>query len=404
MRSVAVVGASLAGLSAARALRARGYDGRLVIVGAEDVPPYDRPPLSKDFLLSRAQAADLTLTADSDAALDLDWRLGRRAVLLDTAGHAVHLDDGTRVVCDGVVVATGGSALSLPGTARLAGVHVLRTLADAEALRAELRPGARLVVVGAGLIGAEAASSAASLGLDVTVVERGPAPLTRILGRVGSEVSAALHAEHGIRLITGAEVTGLAGRDRVTGVWLADGRQLPADIVLVAIGSRPAVDWLAGSGLVLDDGVVCDAGCGTALPGVVAVGDCARPFHPWLGRHHRAQHWTAALEQPAVAAARLLDGPGSTAAYTSAPYFWSDQFGVRIQFAGHAEPDDQVEITDGSFASRSFLAVFRRNGVPTAVLAMNQPRLFGRARRLITAAGPLPASPAPPQVPQNHRR
>ncbi|MFC9842438.1 NAD(P)/FAD-dependent oxidoreductase [Streptomyces sp. NPDC060223] len=402
MRSVAVVGASLAGLSAARALRARGYDGRLVVVGAEDVAPYDRPPLSKDFLLGRVQAADLMLAADSDAGLDLDWRLGRRAVRLDTAGRAVHLDDGTRLVCDGVVLATGATALPLPGTAHLAGVHVLRTLADAETLRAELRPGARLVVVGAGLIGAEAASSAAALGLDVTVVERGPAPLTRILGRVGNEVSAALHAEHGIRLITAAEVTDLAGRDRVTGVWLADGRQLPADVVLVAIGSRPAVDWLAGSGLVLDDGVVCDAGCGTALPGVVAVGDCARPFHPWLGRHHRAQHWTAALEQPAVAAARLLDGPGSTAAYTSAPYFWSDQFGVRIQFAGHTQPDDQVEITDGSFASRSFLAVFRRGGRPTAVLTMNQPRLFGRARRLISAAGPLPASPVPPQVPRNH--
>ncbi|WP_405970672.1 FAD-dependent oxidoreductase [Streptomyces sp. NBC_00988] len=395
MRNLVVVGASLAGLSAARALRARGYDGRLLLVGAEDIPPYDRPPLSKDYLLGRAQAADLALTTDSDTALDLEWRLGWRAVRLDAAERAVELDDGTRVVTDGVVVATGATAVPLPGTARLAGVHLLRTLADAEALRAELRPGARLVVVGAGLIGAEAASSAAALGLNVTVVERGPAPLTRILGRVGNEVSAALHAEHGIRLITGAAVTELAGRDRVTGVLLADGRLLPADVVLVAIGSRPSVDWLAGSGLELDDGVVCDAGCATALPNVVAVGDCARPYHPWLRRHHRAQHWTAALEQPEVAAARLLDGPGGSSAYTSAPYFWSDQFGVRIQFAGHTGPDDRVEITDGSFEERSFLAVFRRGELPTAVLAMNRPKLFGRARRLIAAAGPLPAAQRP---------
>jgi NADPH-dependent 2,4-dienoyl-CoA reductase/sulfur reductase-like enzyme len=392
MRTVTVVGASLAGLSAARALRARGYDGRLVLVGEEEPLPYDRPPLSKDFLLGRVDAAGLALASDADAGLELEWLLGRRAVRLDPAARAVELSDGTRVVGDAVVLATGASAVPLPGTARLAGVHMLRTLGDAEGLRADLRPGARLVVVGAGLIGAEVASTAATLGLEVTVLERGPAPLTRILGRVGAEATAALYAEHGVRLLTGVAVAELVGRDRVSGVRLADGRLVPADVVLVAVGSRPAVDWLAGSGVELgpEHGVVCDASCGTSVPNVVAVGDCAAPYHPWLGRHHRAQHWTAALEQPDVAAARLLDGPGGSAAYDAVPYFWSDQFGVRIQFAGRAEPDDEVDVADGSLAARSFLAVFRRAGRPTAVLAMNQPRLFGRARRLITAAGPLP--------------
>jgi NADPH-dependent 2,4-dienoyl-CoA reductase/sulfur reductase-like enzyme len=394
MRTVAVVGASLAGLSAARALRARGYDGRLVLVGAEGTLPYDRPPLTKDFLLGRIGAEGLALSTDSDAALDLRWRLGRQAVRLDPAARAVELDDGTREVCDGLIVATGATAVQLPDSAYLAGAHTLRTLADAEGLRADLQPGARLVVVGAGLVGAEVASTAAALGLDVTVLERGPAPLTRIMGRVGTGATAALYGLHGVRLLTGAEVRRLAGRERVTGVRLTDGRLVPADVVLLAVGSRPAVDWLAGSGVELDDGVVCDRACGTSLPNVVAVGDCARPYHPWLGRHHRSQHWTAALEQPETAVARLLDGPGCTAVYDAVPYFWSDQFGVRIQFAGHAGADDQVEITDGSPEVHSFLAIFRRGERPTAVLAMNQPRLFGRARRLIAATGPLPTVPA----------
>jgi NADPH-dependent 2,4-dienoyl-CoA reductase/sulfur reductase-like enzyme len=390
LRTVTVVGASLAGLSAARALRARGYDGRLVLVGEEEHLPYDRPPLSKDFLLGRVDAAGLALASDADDALELEWRLGHRAVRLDPSARSVELDDGTTLATDGVVLATGARAVPLPGSGLLAGVHVLRTLADAQGLRAELVPGARMVVVGAGLIGAEAASTAAALGLDVTVLERGPAPLTRIIGQVGAQATAALYAEHGVRLLTGAAVEELVGRDRVTGVRLADGRLLSADVVLVAIGARPAVGWLADSGMDLADGVVCDEFCGTSLPAVVAVGDCAAPYHPWLGRHHRAQHWTAALEQPAVAADRLLNGPGGAAAYDAVPYFWSDQFGVRIQFAGRAEADDEVDVTDGSLEARSFLAVFRRAGRPTAVLAMNQPKLFGRARRLIAAAGPLP--------------
>jgi len=385
MRTVTVVGASLAGLSAARALRAHGYDGRIQIVGAERHRPYDRPPLSKEFLAGAVAAADLALEGDGDDGLDLHWRLGRRAVRLDPADRAVVLDTGERLAGDGVVIATGARARQLPGP-RLVGVHTLRTLDDALKLRAALRPGARLVVIGAGFIGAEVASTARRLGVEVTVVGVAPTPLAGPLGEEMGTVCAALHAEHGVRLVTGAAGAQPAGDRRVRAVRLADGTHLPADAVLIAIGSVPCTDWLAGSGLRTDGGVLTDERCATAIPGVVATGDCAVAPSGYAGTLLRGEHWTHAQQQPAVAAATLLGRDYRPPLLATVPYFWSDQYGVRLQFAGHRQAGDGVGVIEGDLESRRFVAVYRRGGRPVAVLAMNQPRPFARWRRELASS------------------
>jgi NADPH-dependent 2,4-dienoyl-CoA reductase/sulfur reductase-like enzyme len=390
MKHVAIIGASLAGLSAARALRAQGFDGRLTVVGDETRRPYDRPPLSKEFLSGDMTEADLALEADDDD-LGADWLLGSAAARLDTQSGAVELADGTRVEADGVVIATGSRARRWPGCELLAGVHVIRTVDDAIALRADLQPGARLVVIGAGFIGAEVASTARKLGLDVTVVEAAPAPLQVQLGtRLGAVVAAA-HATNGTTLICGVGVAGLTGEhralrttgvpDRVTGVDLVDGRHLPADVVVVGIGGVPNIEWLQGSGLMLGNGVLCGSNGQTATPNVVAVGDCAAWHDAFTGAAHRVEHWTGALERPAIAVATLLAGGVDQGTAVKAPYFWSDQYGSRIQFAGIARPDDEITIEEGSCDDHCFLATYRRDGRLVAVLAVDQPRLFTRWRR-----------------------
>ena len=384
MRTVAVVGASLAGLSSARALRSQGFDGRLVVIGDEHHRPYDRPPLSKEFLTGKVTGDDLALE-DDDEELGIEWVLGARAEGLDLTERSVVLAGGTRVQADGVVLATGARARNLPGADGIAGIHTLRTLDDAVALRADLEPGRRLVVIGAGFIGAEVASTARALGLDVTVVEALETPLAGPLGTDMGRVVSALHTDHGVRLICGAGVRGLAGNGRVEGVTLDDGRLLPADVVLVGVGAQPNVDWLEGSGLELENGVRCDAGGLTSSPGVVAVGDCAAWYDPRLGRHHRVEHWTGALDRPKRAVATLLSGDSSGPDVAPA-YFWSDQYGVRIQFAGDARSADTVTVEDGDPAERSFLAVYRRGEEPVGVLGMNQTRAFTRWRRMLAAA------------------
>ncbi len=393
MHTIAVVGASLAGLSSARALRAQGYDGRLVLVGAEAHAPYDRPPLSKDFLLGEVTSGDIALGSPGDDGLALTWKLGHSAVRLDQRGRTVTLDSGEEIAVDGVVVATGARARSLPGSSDVSGVHTLRTLDDAVALREALRHGGSLVVIGAGFIGAEVASTARRLGLNVTVVEAMPTPLSGPLGPDLGRICAELHADNGTRLITGVGVAGLigaglGGRGRILGVRLEDGRQLPADTVLVGVGARPNVEWLAGSGLRIVGGVVTDETCATGVPGVVAVGDCAAAFQPATGRHARFEHWTNALEAPATAAATLLAGSRGGRPHEAVPYFWSEQYGVRIQFAGYRGDADTVRVVEGDTAERQFVAVYERGGRPVAVLGMNSPKLFTRLRRQLGAPPP----------------
>ncbi|MEU3854089.1 FAD-dependent oxidoreductase [Streptomyces sp. NPDC029554] len=383
MRTVTIVGASLSGLYAARELRAQGYDGRLVLIGDEPHHPYDRPPLSKDFLTGRADEKQLALTdAEESAELDAEWLLGVPARALDPRGRTVVLDDGRTVSTDGLVIATGARARRLPGD-ELAGVHTLRTLDDARALREELTRGPRrVVVIGGGFIGAETASSCTSLGHHVTVVEAAPLPLVPHLGADMAAVCAALHRRGGVDLVTGTGVAGLRGTVTVSGVELTDGRTLPADIVIVGIGVTPNTSWLAGSTLALRDGVLCDDGCVTALPQVVAVGDVAR-----VGGV-RAEHWTSATQQPRVAVTNLLAGR-TVATADAVPYFWSDQYGARIQFAGRRGDGDTVRVTegelsDGAPAVGGFLARYERDGRTTAVLAVDRPRPFMRARRELT--------------------
>ncbi|MFD8298161.1 NAD(P)/FAD-dependent oxidoreductase [Streptomyces bauhiniae] len=377
MRTVTIVGASLAGLYAARELRARGYDGRLVVVGDEPHPPYDRPPLSKDFLTGRADEDRLALTdAEETAGLDAEWLLGVRAQGLDTGARTVLLADRRTIPTDGLVIATGAQARRLPGAL------TLRTLDDARALRTRLTEGPqRVVVIGGGFIGAETAASCAALGHDVTVLEAAPLPLLPQLGPEMAAVCATLHRRGGVRLRTGIGVTGLRPTGSVTAVELADGHTLTADLVIAGIGAVPNTAWLAGSTLALGDGVLCDEGCVTASPQVVAVGDVAR-----VGGV-RAEHWTSATEQPRVAVANLLAGR-TLVTPRPVPYFWSDQYGSRIQFAGRYQPGDTVRVTEGELSDEGpgdggFLARYERDGATVAVLAVDRPRPFTRARRAL---------------------
>ncbi|MFJ8828078.1 NAD(P)/FAD-dependent oxidoreductase [Streptomyces sp. NPDC102467] len=403
MRTVTVVGASLAGLYAARELRAQGFDGHLVIVGEEPHPPYDRPPLSKDFLTGRVgEESPALYDVEETRELDAEWLLGVRARGLDTRNRTVLLEDGRAVRGDGVVIATGARARRLPGP-HLMGVHTLRTLDDARDLRADLLRGPqRVVVIGGGFIGAETASSCVALGHDVTVVEAAPLPLLPQLGHELAAVCAELQRRGGARLLTGVGVANLlgtprtdsdapgSGHPRVTGVALADGRTLPADIVVVGIGAVPNTGWLSGSATAVRDGVLCDDGCVTALPQIVAVGDVAR-----VGGS-RAEHWTSATAQPRVAVRNLLAGRTVERA-DPLPYFWSDQYGSRIQFAGRRREGDRVRIVEGLPQDGRFLACYERDGATTAVLALDMPRPFTKIRReLARAEAPVPAlSPLP---------
>lgn len=387
MRTVTVVGTSLAGFSAAQQLRAQGFDGRLVMVGTEVHPPYDRPPLSKGFLTGALDRADLALGEQADYdELDAEWRLGSPAAGIRRQGASVELLSGDEIATDGVVIATGASPRALPGTGGIAGLHTLRTLEDAAALHGELTTGRpRVVVVGAGFVGAEVASSCRDLGLDVTLVEAGELPLVRALGQRVAEGFADLHRSHGVATRFGCGVAGIRTRaGRAAAVQLSSGEEVPAEVVVAGVGVHPNTGWLTGSGLDLQDGVCCDVGGVTALPNVVAVGDVARVHRPDLGRSARTEHWSTASNQPRAAVANLLAG-ATVEHHTHQPYFWSDQYGVRIQHAGTTHPGGELDVADGSVDEHDFLAYYRHNGEPTAVIAVNRPRAFARARRQLSA-------------------
>jgi 3-phenylpropionate/trans-cinnamate dioxygenase ferredoxin reductase component len=392
---IVVVGASLAGLRAAEEIRIAGFDGPVTVVGAEPHAPYDRPPLSKQVLRGDwpVERTALTVTAEGGLdALDLDWRLGERATALDLAGRTVTLAGGGTVPWDGLVVATGAAPRELPGTADLAGVHTLRTVDDCLAIRAELDGGAtRVVVVGAGFIGAEVAASCRVRGCDVTVLEALPVPLGRALGDEMGAVMGDLHRDHGVDVRLGTGVAGFEGdgAGRVARVRLADGGAVDADVVVVGIGVSPVTGWLEGSGLALDDGVVCDATT-LAAPGVVAAGDVARwPSHRF-GELMRVEHWDNAVTMGAHAGRRLLEelaggaGPGAPVEpYDPVPWFWSDQYDRKIQLAGRSSAADEVRVVDGDPAERRFVALYRRGDRITGVLSMNRPRVLMAYRSLV---------------------
>ena len=386
MDQIVVVGASLAGVRAAETLRAEGFSGALTMVGAEPHRPYDRPPLSKQVLTEGWDAEHHALKAGAEGALDVHWRLGVQATALDLAEHRVELSSGEALGFDGLVIATGARARTLPGTAHLAGVHALRTLDDARAIRKALdQPGARVVVVGAGFIGCEVAASARVRGAEVTMVEPLEQPLVRVLGAPVGAVVADLHRENGVDLRLGVGVAGLVGTDRVTAVALTDGTELPADLVVVGIGVVPETDWLVGSGLTIDDGVVCDETT-LAAPGVVACGDVARWPNRRFDEVARVEHWEHALDMATHAARRLLatDEAGAAMAYEPVPWFWSDQYDRKIQLAGRARPDDRFAVVAGSLSDRRrFTALYGRGDRVVGALGMNMPAKIIRYRPAI---------------------
>lgn len=383
MQSIVVVGASLAGLRAAETLRAEGFAGRLVVIGDEPHPPYDRPPLSKGLLTGNVLQSSLGLRQPPD--LDAEWLLGERAVGLDARGRAVVLSGGRRVGYDGLVIATGATPRrphTLPMD--LPGVITLRTLDDAVRLRGELADGPRVAILGGGFIGTEVASSCRALGLDVTLVTAEPL-LGRALGGL-AEAACRRALDHGVRVIHPATLTAVHGPARVTEVVLDDDRRLPADVLVVAIGAAPATGWLEGSGARLADGVVCDASLHvTGLPGVVAAGDVARWPHPALGgRLLRLEHWTNAGEQAAFAARRLLH-EDTGAPFAPVPSFWSEQFGTRIQGIGLPHLADRTRVVEGDAAGPRFVAEQLRDGEVVGVVTAGAPRAFLAYRSRLTA-------------------
>jgi NADPH-dependent 2,4-dienoyl-CoA reductase/sulfur reductase-like enzyme len=374
VESIVVVGGSLAGVRAVQALRREGHEGPITLVGAErHWPPYDRPPLSKQ-VLTGAWDPDKARLRVSDP-FEADLILGRRAVGLDLADGQVQLDDGATLTFDRLVVATGATPRTLPGTEHTAGVHVLRTADDALALRHDLERARRVAVVGAGFIGCEVASSCRTLGLEVTIIEALDLPLTRVLGPQMGAFGAELQRTHGVELHLGLGVRAVEGDGRVEQVILADGTEVAADVVVVGIGVRPATDWLEGSGLTVEDGLVCDETC-VALGSdgrVVAAGDVARWTNPLFDRSMRIEHWTNASDQAMHVAKVLVHGAGVAGAFAPVPYFWSDQHGTKLQFVGTAAPEDEVTVVEGSLTAGKFVTAYRRGGRTVGALCVNWP-------------------------------
>ena len=386
---VVVVGGGVGAVSVARRLRAIGYPGPLTVVSEECVAPYDRPPLSKQYLAGSLGADELGLFRAAELTdLGVTLLTGRVASGL-AADRELLLQGGGRLPWRMLVVATGARPRRLPFGGPLAGVHYLRTLTDAQRLAADLGPGRRVVVVGGGFVGLEVAATAHTLGAEVTVLEAAPHPLTRVLGPSAGALVTALHAQR-VDLRFGVRVTGLVGAGRVRAVCV-DGAELPADVVVVGIGAVPNTEWLEGSGIRVDDGVVCDDGGRTSAPGVYAVGDVARWRHARTGTRNRVEQWQSAVEQATVAAANIAVELGVTDAtarsWDAVPYFWSDQYEHKIQFCGR--PGD---LSSDRRVRRGHVACFAdaADGVARGVLAIDNPAALARGRRLVAAGAAWP--------------
>jgi NADPH-dependent 2,4-dienoyl-CoA reductase/sulfur reductase-like enzyme len=386
VRTIAIVGTSLAGLRAAETLRRDGYSDRIIAISGEPHLPYDRPPLSKELLRGDWEPDQIVLRKQGVDDLELDWRLDARAVALDVGGREVELHDGERIAFEGLVIATGSTPRRMPNQPNLAGLLTLRTLDDALALRELLGARPKVVVIGAGFIGAEVAATCRLRGLDVTVLEMLPQPMVRGLGPELGAAIAAVHRDHGVDMRTGVTVEGIDGDStgQVVGVRLGDGSHVDADVVVVGVGVVPETGWLEGSGLKLDNGVVCDASC-AAAPNIVAAGDVARwPNLLFGGAMMRLEHWTNATEQGVHAARRLL---GDESAFAPVPFVWSDQYDRKIQSVGIVSPDAEVHIAHGTIEERQFVALFGKNGHIVGALGFNRPRNVMQYRRMIAEHG-----------------
>jgi 3-phenylpropionate/trans-cinnamate dioxygenase ferredoxin reductase subunit len=369
--SYVIVGASLAGAKAAETLRAEEFAGPVVLLGAEEELPYERPPLSKDYLLGKAEREVIYVHPRQwYADNDVDLRLGVTVTGIDRAARAVTLADGSPVGYGKLLLTTGSAPrrLPVPG-ADLDGVLYLRTAADSDKLKSTFSSGARIVVIGAGWIGLEATAAARAAGAEVTVLETAELPLLRVLGREVAEVFAGLHRENGVDLRFGvqvAEITGAGGQ--ATGVRLGDGTQIPADAVVVGVGISPNVQLAEQAGLDVDNGIKVDAALRTSDPEIYAAGDVASAFHPLLGKHIRVEHWANALHQPQTAARVML---GQDVAYDRVPYFFTDQYDLGMEYAGYVEPGGYARVVfRGDVPGREFVA-FWLDGAGRVLAGMN---------------------------------
>ncbi|GGS20569.1 pyridine nucleotide-disulfide oxidoreductase [Streptomyces humidus] len=392
--TVLIIGASVAGARTAQALRKRGFQERITLLGEERHQPYDKPALSKEVLAKDFPGEPPVLLSKQQAdELGVDLMLGVRAESLDPIRRCVVTDRGERLPFERLVIATGLTPRTLPGTRELAGVHTLRTVDDALALRAELDRGPRVVVIGAGFIGAEFASAARARGLDVCVVEAQPTPMAHLFGDHVGRMFAGMHTVNGARVEAGVGFSSFAhdGRGQVTGVVLGDGRTLPADLVVVGIGARPAIDWLESSGLDLGDGVSCDANLrvtGVGVPRIHAVGDVARRYHPLYGKCLRIEHWTNAGEHAEIVAADIL---GQQVPRPQVPYVWSDQYGRRIQIAGRPG-EGRLSALRGDVEDGELTAVYADEaGKAVGAVVVDDPRGFMSCRKAISSASDVTA-------------
>lgn len=386
LESIVIVGAGMAALRTGEALRAHGFSGRMTFVGAEQHMPYDRPPLSKQVLAGTWEPDRVALSPAPD--LGAIWELGATVRGLELASRCVELEDGRQISFDGLVVATGAEPRRLPETLPAQWLHTLRTVEDSLTLRRALAGARRIVVIGAGFIGAEVASTAAALGVEVVMLEADEAPMRRTAGLVVGRALERMHRAHGVDVRCGRAVDRVeAGEGSAAVVRTCDGECFDADLVVVGIGASPATGWLAGSGVRVDDGVVCDAWCrvladdGEVLEGVVAAGDVARWWYAPLSRTVRLEHWSNAVEQAEHAAVALVDG-GAVAmrgAYTPIPYVWSDQHRHKLQFLGFPAASDEVELVDGEWDG-PFVAVYRDGDRVTAAAALDRPAQLMRHR------------------------
>ncbi|MFD5139844.1 NAD(P)/FAD-dependent oxidoreductase [Streptomyces sp. NPDC058378] len=388
---VVIVGAGMAGVQTAVALREQGFTGPVTLIGAEPHQPYDRPPLSKAVLLGTAESSAFDVDFE---ALDITLRLGLDVSGLRAGDHELDTPEGP-VAYDVLVLATGAEPVGLPGSEGVPGVHLLRTLDDAARLRPVLERQHDVVVVGAGWIGAEFATAARAAGCAVTVVEAAGLPLAGTMPAEVAEPMAAWYAESGAELLTGARVA----RVGQGAVHLADGRVIPAGAVVVGIGARPATRWLAGSGIALgpDGSVTADSSLRTSLPDVHAVGDCASFPSARYGERLLVHHWDNALQGPRTVAAALAGGTAGT--YDPVPYFWSEQFGRFVQYAGHHAGADTL-LWRGDPADPAWTVCWLRQGVLVAVLAVSRPRDLAQGRKLVEAGARIdPARAADSSVP-----
>ena len=395
-----IVGASLAGAKAAETLRAEGFDGRVVLLGEETERPYERPPLSKEYLQGKAEKSKIYVhDADWYAGNQVDLRLGVAAVSVDLAQRQVLLSDGSSVTYDQLLLATGSSPrhLRVPG-ADLDGVLYLRTAADSERLKAALAGGGQVVIAGGGWIGLEVAAAARQAGCEVTVVEPEAVPLHRALGPELGQVFADLHTEHGVRFRFGEGVSELRGSGRVSEVVTSAGARLPADVVVVGIGVVPNSGLAGDAGLAVDNGILVDAALRASAPGVFAAGDVANATNPLLGRRIRVEHWANALNSGPAAARSML---GQDVSYDRVPYFFSDQYDLGMETSGVPEPGGYDEVVyRGDRQAREFIAFWLSGGTLVAGMNVNVWDVSDPIQELIRSGRKLdPARLADPDVP-----